>query len=118
MIYILYYRLSKLYTELKQFDNVVGLLQTSNEYFSIIPKARTAKIVRNILDIVSKVPDSLIIQVRLCKDVVTWCNLEKRNFLRQRIESKVIFHNNISKYTYLFFPSLACSFTIITKGTT
>jgi len=83
------YKLAKYYTEEKEFDLVLSLLKTNNELFSTIPKARTAKIVRNILEIIAKIPDSLSIQIRLCKDVVEWCKLEKRTFLRQRIESKL-----------------------------
>jgi 26S proteasome regulatory subunit N6 len=65
------------------------LLKKSNAFFAQIPKAKTAKIVRSIIDIVSKTPDSLDVQVSLCQDVVEWCTAEKRTFLRHRIESKV-----------------------------
>ena len=78
-----------MYTEAKSFNNVLSLLQSNNDFFGAIPKARTAKIVRNILNIVSIVPDSLSIQVKLCQDVIAWCKLEKRTFLRQRIEARV-----------------------------
>jgi hypothetical protein len=71
------------------FDNVMQLLRDCNDFFSNIPKAKTAKIVRNIIDIVAKSPDSLDVQIALCKDVIEWCKVEKRTFLRQRIESKV-----------------------------
>jgi 26S proteasome regulatory subunit N6 len=65
------------------------LLKNSNQFFAQIPKAKTAKIVRSIIEIVSKTPDSLDVQVSLCQDVVDWCIAEKRTFLRHRIESKV-----------------------------
>ncbi len=84
--------MAKLFTTARQFENILSLLKTSgNELFALIPKARTAKIVRNILELVAalQVPDSLDIQVRLCRDVVDWCVLEKRTFLKQRIEAKV-----------------------------
>jgi 26S proteasome regulatory subunit N6 len=67
----------------------MSLLKSNNEFFSIIPKAKTAKIVRSILNIVGTIPDSLDIQISLSKDVVQWCIAEKRTFLRQRIEAKV-----------------------------
>jgi hypothetical protein len=63
--------------------------QNCSELFAVIPKAKTAKIVRSILGIVSLVPDSLSIQIELCNDVIAWCVLEKRTFLRQRIEAKL-----------------------------
>lgn len=71
------------------FDRVMDLLQSNASFFSDIPKAKTAKVVRTIIDIVSKVPDSLELQISLCREVVDWCNREKRTFLRQRIESKL-----------------------------
>jgi 26S proteasome regulatory subunit N6 len=83
------YRLAKIYTEKKQFNDVVNILKTSNDFFGTIPKAKTAKIVRNILNIVATIPDSLTIQVQLCKDVIEWCKIEKRTFLRQRIEARL-----------------------------
>lgn len=67
----------------------MSLLENSNEFFTIIPKAKTAKIVRNILNIVSFIPNSIEIQINLCKDLINWCLLEKRTFLRQRIEAKL-----------------------------
>ena len=87
-----------MHTEASKFDDVVALLNKNGAYFETIPKARTAKIVRNVIDIVAKVPDSLDIQVRLCKDVIEWCKQEKRTFLKQRVEGKVINISNIHKY--------------------
>lgn len=86
------YRLARIYTEGRQFEEVMQLLKSNNDFFGLLPKARTAKIVRNILNIVSSIPDSLMIQVELCKNVVEWCKVEKRTFLRQRIEAKVNNH--------------------------
>jgi 26S proteasome regulatory subunit N6 len=67
------------------------LLKSCNEFFSIIPKAKTAKIVRSVLEIVGTSKDATIldIQIQLCSDVIAWCVMEKRTFLKQRIESKL-----------------------------
>lgn len=83
------YRLARIFSQAKQYGEVMGLLRSNNELFSIIPKAKTAKIVRSIINIVSEEPDSLEIQASLCKDVIAWCKAEKRTFLRQRIEAKL-----------------------------
>lgn len=88
------YKLARIYTENKQFSEVLDLLKSNGNFFSTIPKAKTAKIVRQILNIVATVPDSLLIQVDLSRDVVEWCKVEKRTFLRQRIEAKVSFNIN------------------------
>ena len=95
-------RLARIYTESKQFGEVLTLLKSNGDYFATIPKARTAKTVRNILNIVASVPDSLDIQISLCKDVVEWCKLEKRTFLRQRIEAKVIQYSKVPSYVISF----------------
>lgn len=83
------YRLARLHTQAQNFGEVIALLKSNTEFWGIIPKARTAKIVRNILSMVASVPDSLDIQIKLCQDVVDWCVAEKRTFLRQRIEAKL-----------------------------
>ena len=88
------------YTESKSVNDVMNLLKSNNELFSIIPKAKTAKIVRNILNIVSSIPDSLDIQTKLCKDVIEWCKFEKRTFLRQRVEAKVNRYTNYMIYKF------------------
>ena len=67
----------------------MGLINQNNSFFEAIPKAKTAKIVRGMIDIIATFPDSLDIQIRLCKDVIQWCKAEKRTFLRQRIAGKV-----------------------------
>jgi 26S proteasome regulatory subunit N6 len=83
------YRIAKMYTEQKQFAEVANILKGNGDFFGAIPKARTAKIVRNMLNIVATVQDSLSIQIELCQDVIAWCKFEKRTFLRQRIEAKL-----------------------------
>lgn len=85
----LFRRLTKVYADSRQFPEVMNLLKSSNALFSSIAKSRTAKIVRGIMDTVALVPDSVDIQVELCRDVIEWCKAEKRTFLRQRVEAKV-----------------------------
>ena len=52
-------------------------------------QAKTAKVVRTIIEIVNAVPDALDVQIGLCRQVVAWCTAEKRTFLRHRIQSKL-----------------------------
>lgn len=83
------YRITRLHTEAKNVTEVSALMKKNADFFGVIPKAKTAKIVRSILDIVSKIPDSVEIQVKLCDDLVAWCLEEKRTFLRQRIQARL-----------------------------
>lgn len=53
-------------------------------------QARTAKIVRTILDLVEKIPNTEALQVKLCLDTVKWAKEEKRTFLRQRVEARLV----------------------------
>lgn len=82
------YRLGRLHTENKDMSAIMNLMRKNSDFFGTIPKARTAKIVRTILNIVSSIPDSVDIQMNLCQDLVKWCEAEKRTFLKQRIEAK------------------------------
>lgn len=65
------------------------LLTQLRSYFSMIPKAKTAKIVRGIIDAVAKIPNTTELQISLCKEMVQWTRDEKRTFLRQRVEARL-----------------------------
>ena len=94
------YRLTKFQVTERNFDKIMGLLESANPLFLVIPKAKTAKIVRTVIEIVSEVPDATEMQIGLCEQVVAWCTKEKRSFLRQRVQSKLaalLFKN--SQYT-------------------
>ncbi|PIN15774.1 26S proteasome regulatory complex, subunit RPN6/PSMD11 [Handroanthus impetiginosus] len=66
-----------------------NLLTQLRPFFSLIPKAKTAKIVRGIVDAVAKIPGTSDLQISLCKEIVQWTRAEKRTFLRQRIEARL-----------------------------
>uniref|UniRef100_A0A7S3K5Y2 PCI domain-containing protein n=1 Tax=Aureoumbra lagunensis TaxID=44058 RepID=A0A7S3K5Y2_9STRA len=85
------YKLARLYaTEASRVTEIVGLLNMGGTFFGAIAKAKTAKIVRGLLDIASEIPGSLEVQAELCRQIVAWCKQEKRTFLRQRVESRLV----------------------------
>ncbi|KAH9621995.1 hypothetical protein KSS87_019231 [Heliosperma pusillum] len=82
--------------------NLTGLLSQENRaqdlcslltqlmgFFSTIPKAKTAKIVRGIMDAMAKIPNTTELQITLCKEMVQWTRDEKRTFLRQRVKARL-----------------------------
>jgi 26S proteasome regulatory subunit N6 len=66
-----------------------GLLRDLRPLFATIPKARTAKIVRTIVDKLGAIPGSTETQISLCYETVEWCRVEKRSFLRIRVQIKL-----------------------------
>ncbi|KAK8968750.1 26S proteasome non-ATPase regulatory subunit 11 [Platanthera guangdongensis] len=82
-------KLSDLLTQEKKAEELRSLLTQLRPFFSLIPKAKTAKIVRGIIDAVAKIPGTSELQISLCKEMVEWTRAEKRTFLRQRVEAKL-----------------------------
>jgi 26S proteasome regulatory subunit N6 len=66
-----------------------GLIKELRPFFALIPKARTAKIVRSVIDGMDSVPGSTEAQIALCTETVEWCLQEKRSFLRLRVQLKL-----------------------------
>ncbi|KAF5830452.1 26S proteasome regulatory subunit [Dunaliella salina] len=82
-------RLCELLVEKQDAQALAELLSQLRGFFGAIPKAKTAKIVRNIIDSIAKVPGSTQLLVDVCKEQVEWAKVEKRAFLRQRIELRL-----------------------------
>ncbi|CAL9043201.1 unnamed protein product [Musa banksii] len=81
--------LTELLTQEKKAEDLRSLLTQLRPFFSLIPKAKTAKIVRGIIDAVAKIPGTSDLQISLCKEMVEWTRAEKRTFLRQRVEARL-----------------------------
>lgn len=84
------YLLGKTYAAQQDTERLVQLMTDVRPFFTCIPKARTAKVVRTLMDLVAKTPDSLGAQLSLCKEAVEWCTQKKRTFLRQRLQSRLV----------------------------
>lgn len=82
-------KLTALYVQRGDIAALAGLVAALRPFFAVIPKARTAKIVRAILDALGRVPGSTDAQVALCTETVEWCKAEKRSFLRLRVQLKL-----------------------------
>ncbi|KAG5562577.1 hypothetical protein RHGRI_005340 [Rhododendron griersonianum] len=81
--------LADLLREENRAEELRSLLTQLRPFFSLIPKAKTAKIVRSIIDAVAKIPNTSDLQISLCKEMVQWTRTEKRTFLRQRVEARL-----------------------------
>lgn len=86
------YSLARAYCLDGKHDMVVNLLtgDVCAPFFSNATKAKTAKVVRAVLDAVcSLAPDALDMHAEVCRNIIAWCVVEKRTFLRQRVEAKL-----------------------------
>jgi len=86
------YGLARAYCNSGKYDSVVDLLTGSDcsAFFENVTKAKCAKVVRAVLDVVCTLaPDQLDMQAQICRNIITWCQAEKRTFLRQRVEAKL-----------------------------
>ncbi|KAH9295516.1 hypothetical protein KI387_039104 [Taxus chinensis] len=81
--------LSDILTQEKRGEELKSLLTVLRPFFLQIPKAKTAKIVRGVLDAVAKIPGTSQLQISLCREMVEWTRAEKRTFLRQRVEARL-----------------------------
>jgi len=82
-------KLGEVLAENNKTQELLQLLQEIRPLFVSFNKAKTAKIVRALIDLSSKIPNSEELQIRLCEDSIQWCRDEKRTFLRQRLETKL-----------------------------
>jgi len=69
--------------------DIQTLLTDVRPFFGNLPKAKTAKIVRTLIEHLALVPGTDELQVRVCKDSVEWCKEEKRTFLKHRVQTKL-----------------------------
>jgi len=86
------YDLTRAYCATKQYDEVVNFLtgSTGKQFFEHSTKAKCAKVVRQVLDIVCTLaPEQLDMQEQICNNIIDWCRTQKRTFLRQRVEAKL-----------------------------
>ena len=86
------YLLARTHCSMQSYDSVVALLtgDTCSAFFLNVTKAKCAKVVRAVLDIVcSLAPEELDMQQQICLNIIEWTQVEKRSFLRQRVQAKL-----------------------------
>ena len=86
------YLLARTHCSMQSYDSVVSLLtgDTCSAFFLNVTKAKCAKVVRAVLDIVcSLAPEELDMQQQICLNIIEWTQVEKRSFLRQRVQAKL-----------------------------
>jgi len=84
------YRITSIYCKQSRTAELKALVSECRPFFETIAKAKTAKIVRNVIEqIGQELADSVELQTEMCEDAIVWCKQEKRTFLKQRMQSRI-----------------------------
>ncbi|KAF2835705.1 PCI-domain-containing protein [Patellaria atrata CBS 101060] len=82
--------LGELYRDHKKVNELAELIQTARTVLSSFAKAKTAKLVRQLLDLFTSIPNTTEIQIAVTKSCIEWAISEKRGFLRQNLETRLV----------------------------
>lgn len=82
--------LGELYRDQTRANELAQLVHDTRSVLSSFAKAKTAKLVRQLLDLFTKIPDSLEIQITVTKSCIEWAVSERRGFLRQNLETRLV----------------------------
>ncbi|KAK3315127.1 hypothetical protein B0H66DRAFT_334638 [Apodospora peruviana] len=83
-------KLGELYRDEKNSQELVGLVTKSRTVLSSFAKAKTAKLVRQLLDLFESIPNTTDIQISVTKSCIEWATSERRGFLRQNLETRLV----------------------------
>ncbi|CRH04112.1 26S proteasome regulatory subunit RPN6, putative [Plasmodium relictum] len=86
----LIYLLCDYYINKKEIDNLINFTTSNENYFNVLPQAKTAKLIKNIVEKISKKIRNISTLYIIFKKYMNWAYEKKRNFLRCRIEVKII----------------------------
>ncbi|KNC71857.1 hypothetical protein SARC_15600, partial [Sphaeroforma arctica JP610] len=85
------YELATRYTKNGQANELKNLIESIRPFLKLLSKAKAGKLLRKVvgqrLDMKDASRDEA---VTLCEDTIKWCVEEKRSFLRQALESRLI----------------------------
>lgn len=83
-------KLGELYRDQKNAEGVAQLITLSRGFMSSTAKAKTAKLIRTLLDFFNAIPNSQQIQIGVLKDNIDWAKKEKRIFLKHSLETRLV----------------------------
>ncbi|KAB5585861.1 PCI domain-containing protein [Coniochaeta sp. 2T2.1] len=82
--------LGELYRDEKRIQELVDLITSSRTVLSSFAKAKTAKLIRNLLDLCEEIPDTTDAQIAVTKSCIEWAVSERRGILRQNLETRLV----------------------------
>ncbi|GFY66484.1 26S proteasome non-ATPase regulatory subunit 11 [Trichonephila inaurata madagascariensis] len=88
--------------------DLATLIKVTRPFLGLVSKAKATKLVRTLVDLFLDMEASTGLEVELCLECIEWAKQEKRNYLRQALEAKLIsLYYDTEKYTEAL--SLGCT---------
>ncbi|KAB8346214.1 hypothetical protein FH972_023259 [Carpinus fangiana] len=91
--------LGGIYRDQKRSNDLAELVKSSRPELSNLPKAKTTKIVRQLLDLFHPIPNTTDVQIAATKSYIEWATSSRRGFLRQSLETRLV-SLYMSKHAY------------------
>ncbi|KAK9898553.1 PCI-domain-containing protein, partial [Cystobasidium minutum MCA 4210] len=82
--------LGKLYRDQKNAEALSDVVLSSRSFMSTIAKAKTAKLIRTLIDFFAAIPNSRDTQIKVTQENIEWAKSEKRIFLKQNLETRLV----------------------------
>ncbi|KAF5376698.1 hypothetical protein D9615_007861 [Tricholomella constricta] len=82
--------LGELYRDQKNAAGVAEVITLSRAFMSSTAKAKTAKLIRTLLDFFIPIPNSQQTQITVLQDNIQWAKREKRIFLKHSLETRLV----------------------------
>ncbi|KAK3051362.1 26S proteasome regulatory subunit rpn6 [Extremus antarcticus] len=82
--------LGGLYQDHKRPQDLANLIQQTRDVLTSFARAKTAKLVRQLLDLFTTIPNTLEIQISTVKSSIDWAVKQRQGFLRQNLEVRLV----------------------------
>ncbi|KAI0807978.1 PCI-domain-containing protein [Fomes fomentarius] len=105
-------KLGQLYRDQNNAKGVAEVITSSRSFVSSTAKAKTAKLIRTLLDCFSAIPNSQKIQIDVLLENIQWAKREKRIFLKHSLETRLV---GLQLDTQQYKPALALIDTLLTE---
>uniref|UniRef100_A0A2C9JVC2 PCI domain-containing protein n=1 Tax=Biomphalaria glabrata TaxID=6526 RepID=A0A2C9JVC2_BIOGL len=92
--------MGKLYADQNKANELANLIKCVRPFLNLVSKAKAAKLVRALVDLFLDMEAATGSEVELCKECIQWAKDERRTFLRQALEARLIaLYFDTKKYT-------------------
>ncbi|KAI1791724.1 PCI-domain-containing protein [Ganoderma leucocontextum] len=105
-------KLGELYRDQNNAKGVAEVITLSRSFVSSTAKAKTAKLIRTLLDCFNTIPNSQKIQIDVLQENIEWAKREKRIFLKHSLETRLV---GLQLDTQQSKPALALIETLLTE---